>query len=512
MPPRPAPVRRPVALFHRVFLIAANLLLTGLAHAQPQVGVWIRNPSNGNLYARTPPGTWEQGQAWAVANGANLVTIRNAGEQSWIHANFAQYFAAGVWIGLTDLQTSRTWRWVSEESLTYTAWGQGEPNGTNERYGMMLQNSGWNDSTPQSLPGVAERLVEQPTTYSVWSVRPTQRTGTKLVDIYYNLYHPLNFASYVTVEISQDGGATYGPVSSITGAFGGGITPGYDKKIEWRAGNDWTPALFSNVRVRIKADDGQEMALIPGGPFEMGFDNYTPVTVNVSPFYILRTEVTFREWKEVRDWAVNRGYTDLINVGVTDAENKPVVELNWYHAVQWLNAKSEMEGLTPVYFATADKLELYRRGTVDFTAAHVNWSADGYRLPTDAEWEKAARGGVSRQIYVTGSTITTAAADFGRGGQYWWTVFSSPVVNYAPNGFGLFDVTGNVWEWCWDWFGDPLPSGTDPRGPSSGGERILRGGSYPDGEGHMKLSGRHRQGPNGPGRSIGFRYVRNANP
>ena len=477
---------------------------------QPQVGEWVRNPNNGNLYARTPAGTWEQAQAWAVANGSNLVTIRSSLENDWLRSTIA--VQEGHWIGLNLIPPNTAWRWISGEPAVYTAWGGGEPNGPASRdvYAMITTSGGgWNDIFPASYSGIAERpLAGRPTTYSVWSILPSQRPGTKIVDIYYSLYHPLNFASYVTVEVSQDGGATYGPVSSITGAFGGGITPGYDKKIEWRAGNDWTPALFSNVRVRIKADDGQEMALIPGGPFEMGFDNYTPVTVNVSPFYILRTEVTFREWKEVRDWAVTRGYTDLVNIGETDAENKPVVNMNWFRALQWLNAKSEMEGLTPVYFATADRLELYRRGTVAFTDAHVNWGADGYRLPTEAEWEKAARGGASRQAYFTGNSITEADALFVGSYRYW----SGPVVSYRPNGYGLFDVAGNVWELCWDWHSNSLPSGSDPRGAPAGTARILRGGSFGDSAGNLKNSARNYFGLNDVSRNVGFRYVRNANP
>jgi len=521
MTARPAPFRHPPAPRLRTLLLVASLLLLGLAHAQPKVGEWITNPNNGNSYALTPSGSWESAQAWAVANGANLVTIRSATENSWLFQTFVRAPAGQVfaWIGLNDLAASRQWRWVSGEPLSYTNWNPGEPNFTVERYATLTTNTnplgGWNDSGGEPRPGIAERtLAPPPTSYSVWSVRALQRTGTKLVDIYYNLHHPLDFASYVTVEISQDGGASYAPVTSITGAFGGGITPGYDKKIEWRAGNDWTPALFSNVRVRIKADDGQEMALIPGGPFEMGFDNYTPVTVNVSPFYILRTEVTFREWKEVRDWAVTRGYTDLVNAGWGVGDNRPVVHINWFHAVQWLNAKSEMEGLTPVYFATADRLELYRRGAPSFTSAHVNWNADGYRLPTEAEWEKAARGGFERQLYITGQSITTEDADFSRTGFYYGWPQDQPktVVGYRPNGFGLFDTAGNVHEWCWDWFSDGIPSGSDPRGPTTGGERVIRGGSYPDGETSLKLSARHHRNPTANARNYGFRYVRNAKP
>jgi formylglycine-generating enzyme required for sulfatase activity len=443
------------------------------------------------------------------------VTIRSAAEQEWLRATFAQLNPSGLWIGLNDFQTSRQWRWSSGEQVTYTNWHPGEPNTPHERAGMMLQPGGWNDATASDIrPGIAERTITVPEGFTVWNVNATQRKGTKIVDITYNIRHPLGFNSYVVVEISQDGGATYSKVPTITGAFGGGITSGFAKAIEWRAATDWSPALFNNVRVRISADDGQEeMRLIPGGAFELGYDIYPTTTVNVSPFYILRTEVTLKEWRRVQEWAVARGYTDLTGVGQTDAENKPVAVVNWYHVLQWLNAKSEMEGLTPLYFATADRLELYRRGTVEFTDAYVNWSANGYRLPTEAEWEKAARGGVAGEVYFTGTSITTAQADFDR--WYAWAsqgAWSRPVVTYAPNRFGLFDIAGNVWEWCWDRWGDALPVGSDPRGPAVGGHRVLRGGSYADGAGSLKLAGRHNDNPGSAQRNIGFRYVRNATP
>jgi sulfatase modifying factor 1 len=507
---RPFGTFRSILRFLPFLLPFADLFVTPASGQEP---TWIVSPVNGNSYALTPPGSWEATQQWATSRGANLVTIRSAAEQEWLRATFASANFLGNWIGLNDFQTSRVWRWANGEWVTYTNWHPGEPNSSVERAALMYRDGTWNDAgASASFPGIAERVIALPNELKVWDIRAFQRPGTKILDIYYNLHHPLGFNSYVTVELSQDGGITYGTVPTMTGAFGGGITPGMNKAIEWRAATDWTPALYNNVRVRITADDGQEMRLIPGGTFEMGYDVYPTTTVNVSPFYILRTEVTLKEWRRVQEWAVARGYTDLAGVGQTDAENKPVTLVNWYHVIQWLNAKSEMEGLTPLYFSTADRLELYRRGVVEFTDAHVNWSANGYRLPTEAEWEKAARGGVAGNIYPTGNTITTAQADFGRGGYGWGWYWSNSVASYPPNRIGLFDVAGNVWEWCWDRWGDTLPTGSDPRGPAVGGHRILRGGSYPDGAESLKLAGRNNDNPGSPLRNAGFRYVRNATP
>jgi formylglycine-generating enzyme required for sulfatase activity len=248
------------------------------------------------------------------------------------------------------------------------------------------------------------------------------------------------------------------------------------------------------------------MALIPAGSFTMGdFFNEgasdgreLPLhTVYVSAFYMDKYEVTKALWDEVRAWANANGY-DLGTVGQGKGANHPVVFINWYAAVKWCNARSEKEGRTPAYYTSASQTTVYRTGLVNVQNDWVKWNA-GYRLPTEAEWEKAARGGASgrrfpwsdsdliqhnRANYKSDSydaydTSPTHGyhPTFNDGA----TPYTSPVDFFPANGYGLHDMVGNVWEWCWDWFGSTYygssPS-SDPRGPASGSLRVLRGGSW----------------------------------
>ena len=128
-----------------------------------------------------------------------------------------------------------------------------------------------------------------------------------------------------------------------------------------------------------------ELALIPAGSFTMGSTSgdadqiSPPVTVNVSAFYMGKNEVTKDLWVEVRNWATTNGYTDIA-AGAGKASNHPIQTVSWWDVIKWCNARSEKEGLTPCYTIGG---EVMKTGT---TIPAVNWTANGYRLPTEAEW------------------------------------------------------------------------------------------------------------------------------
>lgn len=271
------------------------------------------------------------------------------------------------------------------------------------------------------------------------------------------------------------------------------------------------------------------MVRIPGGEFTMGRtsgdtdSDAPPVTVYASEFYMAKHPVTWELWNAVRDWAFNHGYTDIGEGGGKGADH-PVHSVSWWDAVKWLNARSEREGLTPVY-RNADGT-VFKRGT---TAPTANWNANGYRLPTEAEWEKAARGGVSGQRFPWGDTITHSQANYWSSSSYTYDIsptqgfhptyndgtfpYTSPVGSFAANGYGLYDMSGNVWDWCWDWYSSTYTdNATDPKGASSGTSRVNRGGSW---NGYARYSRSALSGGNDPSyrfNGIGFRPARSSVP
>ena len=345
----------------------------------------------------------------------------------------------------------------------------------------------------------------------VANVRAAQRTGTKLVDIYYDLADSDSATLAIIVAVSTNGGAAYTlPATSFSGSgWGGAVAPGLNKQIIWNAGSDLPAKLFANVRFRVTADDAAApsgMALIPAGSFTMGdllndwlsdwgaSPEIPAHTVYVSAFYMDRYEVTKALWDEVYSWAVAHGYSFEYGA-LGKASSHPAHSMTWYDSVKWCNARSEKEGKVPAYYTDAGLSVRYRSGQV---APYVSWGS-GYRLPTEAEWEKAARGGASGQRFPWGNTISWGQANYyayplwadGYAYDVNATVgdhptfnegvypYTSPVGYFGANGYGLYDMAGNVWEWCWDWYGSySSVYQSDPRGPTSGSRRVLRGGCW----------------------------------
>jgi formylglycine-generating enzyme required for sulfatase activity len=273
------------------------------------------------------------------------------------------------------------------------------------------------------------------------------------------------------------------------------------------------------------------MVLIPAGAFTMGnsiaadtdITDAAPVNTMVSAFYMDVNEVTLSQWQAVYFWAKDNGYTDLPAGGGKGA-NHPVHTVSWYDCVKWCNARSEQAGKVPVYYTNDAQTTVYKTGNVDVSNAQVKWTANGYRLPTEAEWEKASRGGRNGQRFPWGNTITQNLANYnGATGSYDYDLgpngfnatgsvdgispATSPVGSFAMNGYGLNDITGNMFEWCWDWYGTPNAGGTDPHGASTGSTRVGRGGSWYISASYARCAKRDFSHPVNAFNILGFRAV-----
>ncbi len=329
------------------------------------------------------------------------------------------------------------------------------------------------------------------------------------------LFWPSNTASYV-LQTSTN-------LASTNWVFAIDAAPAsYGSHTAVTVTNASTAGFFRLILVPAVTADG--MALIPAGVFTMGDtldgeSDAVPISVTVSAFYMDTNLVSYSQWQSVYSWATSHGY-GFVNAGAGKAANHPVQKVDWWDVVTWSNARSQQAGLTPIYYTDAGLTQVYKTGEV---APYVNWAANGYRLPTEAEWEKAARGGLSGQRFPWGNTISESQANYygcttcssydlgpeGYNATFDDGVFpyTSPVGSFAANGYGLYDMAGNVFEWCWDWYGAPYAGGSDPRGPASGSYRVLRGGVWGSRALDARCADRNDVSPNVADVGVGFRCV-----
>ena len=206
--------------------------------------------------------------------------------------------------------------------------------------------------------------------------------------------------------------------------------------------------------------------------------------VTVGSFYMAKFAVTQDEYQEIMG----------ANPSQYRGASQPVEMVSWFNAVDYCNRRSIAEGLTPAY-------------TINGNNVTWNREANGYRLPTEAEWEYACRAGTDTPFYTGDSPVDA--------GWYRATALNRspyPVGQKLPNAFGLYDMHGNVWEWCWDWYGDYTEEEKfNPIGPATGPGRVYRGGNWDNDAAQIRSAYRFRQGPQFRSFFVGFRVARNAN-
>jgi formylglycine-generating enzyme required for sulfatase activity len=259
-----------------------------------------------------------------------------------------------------------------------------------------------------------------------------------------------------------------------------------------------------------------EMVKIPAGTFTMGQDEvFTPVhSVRLTGFYMGKYAVTQEQYEAVM--GVNPSYFNGIPIegdtwdrGTPSGEvqaKRPVETVTWFDAVEFCNKLSLLEGLNPVY--TIRDITRHK-GHITAATVTANWNVNGYRLPTEAEWEYACRAGTTT-IWYTGDTeddaLLAAAWYFVNSGN-----MSRQVGLKTPNSWGLYDMHGNVFEWVWDWRGNyTVGAKTNPRGPTAGTHRVVRGGAWGFVAWSFRATRRYSDLPSHGDNSLGFRVVRNA--
>jgi formylglycine-generating enzyme required for sulfatase activity len=351
---------------------------------------------------------------------------------------------------------------------------------------------------------------------NISNITATQSGKNILVN--YNLTGKEGITAYeIKLFVSPDGGSTWqGPLTAVSGDVGKGQVAGYDKSITWEVLTEpgFSQLKGDNIQFKIKAfynkvsSSGDiEMVWVEGGSYLMGSnesqEDEKPVhEVNLKGFYMGKYEVTrgqFRKFMEATKYQ-----TEAEKYGGSwiwsSEENKWVKKdgLNWKKDAKGNDCFKNKENDPVIFVSHNDAI------------AYVNWlkstSNKKYRLPTEAEWEYAAKGGHKNSLYkYAGSDNIDEVAWYGNANDE-----THPIGTKKANALGLFDMTGNVWEWCSDWYDKnyyQYIAESNPEGGLTGDYRVLRGGSFNSSAGHCRPAFRNFFKPDYRSINIGFRLA-----
>lgn len=271
-----------------------------------------------------------------------------------------------------------------------------------------------------------------------------------------------------------------------------------------------TTSTVTNTATSTATIDYSVLVSVTGGTFTQT-DGTNMFSHTISAFKMGKYQVTYNLWNTVYQWAVANGYT-FADAGAGSGY-APVTTVSWRDVIVWCNAYSQEAGLTPCYTYLSAVINDSTNATACDNAV-CTWANNGYRLPSEGEYQYAAS-------YIDGSSWTPynyasgATADYNdataTGLVAWYSANCSgtqAVGGKTANALGIYDISGNVWEWCWDWYGTYPGTSTDYRGPASGSYRVFRGGSCYNNASSLQVGYRGNDYPSGTGDNIGFRFAR----
>jgi len=350
------------------------------------------------------------------------------------------------------------------------------------------------------------------------TVQVKQRDETFLVDIQYVVHDLESDPLIVYIQVSNDSGKTFTvPVTTLTGDYGFNISPGSDTLlITWDAGQDFPEQFGENFQVKLIASDLDlgDVVSIAATTFSMGdssglFDQQPRHDVTLNEYSICPFTVKNAEYKIFCDmnghaYPPEGGNNQPPSGYLVNYPEYPVVGISWYDAVRYCNWLSEKKGYAVCYDTT-------------------NWSYDptknGYHLPTEAQWERAARGNLDKKKYPWGDEDPGTRCNY----QSYQGILEAEMANFSngrgtlavgmfqPNGLTLYDMAGNVLEWCNDWYQEDyygVSPSENPPGPGSGSEKVIRGGAWNRSETYLQCAFRDKKSPTTKRYDIGFRIAR----